>query len=102
MKRMRMSAHFDHIRGEGEAGTGDSLRSKRSVRGAEPRQGRSNPFQGLPRALSGTQGAASPAATLPLSPAGGANRGANGKEKGAHFVGAPLLAPPAGLEPATT
>ena len=24
------------------------------------------------------------------------------KEKGAHFVGAPLLAPPAGLEPATT
>ena len=37
-----------------------------------------------------------------LPPAGGANRGANGKEKGAHFVGAPLLAPPAGLEPATT
>ena len=55
MKRALRQAHtFDHIRGEGEAGTGDCLRSKLRWEG-EP---------------IGAQKA---------------------KEKGAHFLGAPLL-----------
>ena len=93
MKRMRMSAHFDHIRGEAaKRESSDSLRSKRRWK-----KRRENGLEWSKTTSSHTacaQGAAMPYGTPFLPPAGGANRGAKNKRKRNALCGcAPIGSP---------
>ena len=84
MKRMRMSAHFDHIRGEAakrEAATACEVHGA-SGRWEKRRENGLECPKGTSSYTACTQGAAMPYGTPFLPPAGGATKGILAKKKG--------------------